>query len=94
MDLQATGSMPASEVLRLAASAEAATRHPLADSVTQAAAAQRLDVPRCRDATTEPGAGVCAVVDGLKVWMPKITHSCGFAIPTGRIPHQEVVQGV
>ena len=74
MDLQPAGSMPATDVLRLAASAEAATRHPLADSVAQAAAAQRLDVPRCRDATTEPGAGVCAVVDGLKVRSPLSAH--------------------
>lgn len=67
VDIASTGSVSADEILRLAASAESATRHPLADSVSSAAKHRGLQVPSSSDATTEPGAGVCATIDGRKV---------------------------
>lgn len=46
------------EVLALAAAAEAATRHPLADAVMAEAAARGIAAgPMAESATTEPGAG-------------------------------------
>ncbi len=67
MDIASTSSISADELLRLAASAESVTRHPLADSVASAAKHKGLQVPSSSDATTEPGAGVFATIDGKKV---------------------------
>lgn len=62
-----TGSLGENEVLQLAAAAEASTRHPLADSVARAAGQRGLRIPSHQEASTEPGSGVCAFVDGKQV---------------------------
>ena len=61
------GNISNSDLLRFAASVEAATRHPLADSVARAAKQQGISVPVSSDANTEPGSGVHAVVEGREV---------------------------
>jgi Cu+-exporting ATPase len=50
------------DMLRLAAAAERASRHPLAAALVAEASARRLDVPEVRDARLLPGAGVEAGV--------------------------------
>ncbi|GAB4822976.1 hypothetical protein N2152v2_010022 [Parachlorella kessleri] len=55
------------ELLRMAAAAEIATRHPLANAVLAAAKAQGIEVPSPSSSVTVPGEGVRAVVDGLDV---------------------------
>lgn len=54
------------ELLRWAAAAESSARHPLADAVLAAAESAGVEIPGSRDASTEPGAGVCATVDGRR----------------------------
>jgi cation transport ATPase len=46
-----------SEVLRLAAAAEAATRHPLSEAVLREAAARGIEVPAAAEPFTEAGSG-------------------------------------
>ena len=55
-----------SELLRWAAAAESSARHPLAAAVLAAADAAGVEVPGSRDASTEPGSGVRATVDGSR----------------------------
>ena len=55
-----------SELLRWAAAAESSARHPLAAAVLAAADAAGIEVPGSRDASTVPGSGVRATVDGSR----------------------------
>lgn len=55
------------ELLRLAASVESSTRHPLAESVTNAAKRKGISFSESRNSNTEPGSGVYATVDGKEV---------------------------
>jgi cation transport ATPase len=69
--LQLVASAPASgvsgeELLRWSAAAESSARHPLAAAVLAAAEAAGVEVPGSRDASTEPGAGVRATVEGRR----------------------------
>jgi Cu+-exporting ATPase len=60
------------EVLRLAAAAEAASEHPLARAVEQAAEAGGIDVPSGEDFRAHPGRGVQARVEGRRVLVGKL----------------------
>ena len=55
------------DVLRLAASAEAPSEHPLARAIVSAARARDLTLATATDFAAEPGAGVRAQVDGRAV---------------------------
>lgn len=55
-----------SELLRWAAAAESSARHPLAAAVLSAAGAAGIEMPGSRDASTVPGSGVRATVDGSR----------------------------
>ncbi len=54
----------ADQLLQLCASAEAASEHPIARAVVQAAAAKALALSPATDFTATPGAGVRATIDG------------------------------
>ena len=55
------------ELLRLAASAEAESEHPLADAVVNAARERGLDVPRAEAFEAVPGHGAIASVEGRRL---------------------------
>jgi len=55
------------EVLRIAASAEVPSEHPLARAIVWAAEDENLPISECSDFQSETGAGVEAVVEGRKV---------------------------
>jgi len=59
----------AREVISLAASVEATSTHPLARAVLDHAAAQGIPFVRAEDATSIPGVGVRATLDGQQVWV-------------------------
>jgi heavy metal translocating P-type ATPase len=73
----------ASEMLRLAASAENGSEHPIARAVSETARHQGLDPPVADGFAAEPGGGVRAVVDGRAVVVgnPRWAHSLGLALP-------------
>jgi Cu+-exporting ATPase len=55
------------ELLRLAASLERASEHPLGAAVVAAAAARRLQLSQATEITSIPGKGILGVVDGRRV---------------------------
>ncbi len=55
------------EVLRLAASAEQASEHPIAHAIIEAAKAKGLQLERPSDAQIEPGGGIEATIAGRKI---------------------------
>jgi Cu+-exporting ATPase len=57
------------DVLRLAGSVEAASEHPIAQAVANAAAAEVGELPPVASFRNEPGVGVSGVVDGHEVWV-------------------------
>ena len=67
LHINTLGDLGEREVLRLVAAVESNTRHPLADSVAHAAGQAGVDVPASTLATTRPGEGVSATVEGRQV---------------------------
>lgn len=66
-DVVPLNNLPAAEILRLAASAERYSEHPLAEAVRAAAAAQGLSLLEPQAFTPIPGLGVRAQVNGHQV---------------------------
>ena len=66
-DVQVLGDLRVDEVLRLAASAEAPSEHPLGRAVLTAAADRGLALAEVTDFNATPGRGVSAVVEGQRV---------------------------
>jgi P-type Cu2+ transporter len=70
------------ELLRLAASAEAESEHPLADAVVNAARERGLDVPRAEAFEAVPGHGAVASVEGkrLAIGNQRLFHREGISL--------------
>lgn len=71
------------DLLAASAWAEAASEHPLARAIVQAALARELDIPDADDFGSETGQGVTATVDGARVAAASRT---GSPPPPGRCP--------
>jgi len=65
--IQPAGSMTEAEMLRLAASAEAASEHPLARAIVNTAQARGLPLAPAQNFSAQPGAGVTATVEGRRI---------------------------
>jgi heavy metal translocating P-type ATPase len=63
----AFGTMSETEVLRLAASAERRSEHPVAEAIVTAAVERSLELSDATDFTSTPGRGIRAVVDAREV---------------------------
>ena len=59
------------EVLRLAASVERLSEHPLARAIVDGALERKLALSRAERFDSTPGQGVTAIVDGRRVWVGK-----------------------
>ncbi len=70
------------EVLRLAASAEHSSEHPLGEAVIKAATEKKLDLTTSSDFSAIPGQGVEALVDGKKLLLGnvKLMEERGFSL--------------
>jgi Cu2+-exporting ATPase len=70
------------DLLRLAASAEAESEHPLADAVVNAARERGLDVPRAEAFEAVPGHGAVASVEGkrLAIGNQRLFHREGISL--------------
>ena len=64
-------SAPDSEVLRLAASVERLSEHPLASAIVAGALERKLALSKADRFEATPGQGVAATVDGHRVWVGK-----------------------
>ncbi|PWB82429.1 MAG: heavy metal translocating P-type ATPase, partial [Methylocystaceae bacterium] len=66
-DLETAPGFDPNEALRLAASVEAQSEHPIAGALVAAAKARGLALDACRDFVATPGMGVSALVSGRRV---------------------------
>jgi Cu+-exporting ATPase len=66
-DVLATASFSEEEVLRLSASAERVSEHPLGEAIVRAASMKNLETYPASEFTALPGLGIEAVVDGKKL---------------------------
>jgi P-type Cu+ transporter len=80
IELAAAEGAATERLLALAAALEAGSEHPLAQAVVRAAAERNLPVPSARDFVAEPGAGVCAEVDGQPLRLGRLAW-LGLAAP-------------
>jgi len=64
-------SAPDAEVLRLAASVEKLSEHPLAAAIVAGAVERNLALSKAEQFGSVPGQGVTAIVDGHQVWVGK-----------------------
>jgi len=71
-DIIAVPSSSPEEVLRLTASAERVSEHPLAEAVVKAALEKKLEVPLATGFNAIPGQGVGALVEGKKLLLGNI----------------------
>jgi Cu+-exporting ATPase len=68
-DVLAVASSSEEEVLRLAASAERVSEHPLAQAIVKAASEKKLKTSRVSDFVALPGLGIEALVGGKKIML-------------------------
>lgn len=80
--------MAKDEVLRLAAAADQASRHPVAQAIVAAAKARGLDLPVPQDMVEIPGEGVVAIVEGRQVIVGGNGFVAGRVGYTGNHPEQ------
>ena len=80
--------MAKDEVLRLAAAADQASRHPVAQAIVAAAKARGLDLPVPQDMVETPGEGVVAIVEGRQVIVGGNGFVAGRVGYTGNHPEQ------
>ena len=82
----ATGSAVAKEeLLRLAASAEAASEHPLGEAIVAGAKARGLELTRVTEFAAAPGHGIEATVDERRVLIGRATHLGDLGIDTSAL---------
>ncbi len=81
-DVIAAPSSSQDEVLRLAASAERVSEHPLAEAIVKAASEKKLEVSPASDFRAIPGHGVEALVEGKKLLLGnlKLMKERGFSL--------------
>ncbi len=70
--LAPTDGLSADELLRLAASAESSSEHPLARAIVSEAKKRGLALAPAADFAAEPGAGVHAIVDGKRIEVGRV----------------------
>jgi Cu+-exporting ATPase len=81
-DVVAAPSLSTEEVLRLAASAEHRSEHPLGEAVVKAALEKKLELSPSPDFNAIPGQGVEALVEGKKLFLGnlKLMEERGFSL--------------
>ena len=72
-DIISANSFSQEEVLRLAASAEHTSEHPLGEAVVKAALEKKLELSPSSDFNAIPGQGIEAMVDGKKLLLGNLT---------------------
>ena len=84
----ATDGFEESDNLRLAASLERASEHPLAEAIVQGAKARGVELTQADDFQSVTGMGVTGVVDGHKVALGNIKLLESLGIEAGDLPQQ------
>ena len=82
----AAGAIEEDELLRLAASLELGSEHPLAEAIVTGAEARGLKVSPATDFVTAPGKGVTGLVDGRRVAVGNTALFASLGIEPGDLP--------
>ncbi|MDI1251439.1 MAG: copper-translocating P-type ATPase [Lacunisphaera sp.] len=77
--IKPAGAFSEAELLRVAASAESASEHPLARAIVTAAQARGLILSPATDFIAQPGAGVSAIIEGRRVAISRAP--AGYELP-------------
>ncbi|QWG18455.1 heavy metal translocating P-type ATPase [Bradyrhizobium sediminis] len=78
----------ASEILRLAASVERASEHPLADAIVRSAKEQSLDLGKVEEFDSPTGKGATGKVDGKTVLLGNANFLSSLGVETGALNEQ------
>jgi Cu+-exporting ATPase len=91
-DVLVSDGTAADELLRLAASAERGSEHPLGEAIVEEAQARKLPLAEAREFQAEPGHGVQATVDGQRVVLGnlRLMERRGLALD-GLLPRSETL---
>jgi Cu+-exporting ATPase len=81
---EAREDLSADEIIRLAASIERFSEHPLASSIVAEAEKRGVMLVDVKDFVSETGVGVSGTVDGKKVFVGRSAVSAHAALPAGR----------
>ncbi len=73
------------EVLRLAAALEAASSHPLAEAIVEAARERGLELPEVKEARAVPGQGVVGEVEGRRIYLGRPEWLADFGLEPGEL---------
>ncbi|MBP2471851.1 heavy metal translocating P-type ATPase [Crossiella equi] len=93
VEVAAAPGWQAEEVLRLAASVDQVSPHVLAEAITNHARARELRLALPQDVAEQPGRGVTATVDGLRVEVGKLAAPPTGAEWTGRVLNRARLDG-
>jgi len=74
------------ELLRLVASLERGSEHPLAEAIVKGAEAQGLRLSAAKDFAAESGKGVTGIIDGRRVAAGNMTLFAGLGVDPGSLP--------
>ncbi len=83
--IRMAGGVSEAELLRLAASLERASEHPLAGAIVAAAKERELALPDAAEFDTAPGKGVTGVVDGRYVTIGNLAMMAGAGVDTAAL---------
>ncbi len=94
-DLVPWGDASPEEVLRLAASAEARSEHPLAAAIVQAAQARGVTPSEALEFQAHTGQGIEALVDGRRIWLgnERMFQMRGVRLPEGLRRRMQALEG-
>jgi len=85
MSVEPVGDIASDELLRLAASLERGSEHPLATAIVKGAHERGLNLAEVRDFASDTGKGVIGTVDGSVVVLGNAAMLAGRSIPIGEI---------
>jgi Cu+-exporting ATPase len=88
VDVVAVGGMPANELLRLVASLELGSEHPLAAAITRGAEERKVPLANAADFRSQTGKGVTGTIDGKRVAVGNLALFKALGIDTGDLPKE------
>jgi P-type Cu+ transporter len=88
VDVAAVGGVPANELLRLVASLERGSEHPLAAAITRGAEERKLPLADTVDFQSQTGKGVTGTIDGKRVAVGNLALFTALGIEPGGLPRE------
>lgn len=87
-NLRVVGDYQENELLRLAASVEQGSEHPLAAAIVNGAAEKGLKLSESKDFLLQPGKGVVGIIEDSEILLGNDKLFADFAVDLGRLPEE------